>query len=149
MDETYLLQALSMLFFSAWKTYIGPAVAAASNFTYWEMLLFNMGAALSSAAATLAATDFWMARRNTKAKGFNKNLRKALRFWRRFGKRFTLLLSPILLGVPSYALLARRLKETKSRIMLELSLSTFFWCSLVYWASLEGLLLVENLNLFS
>lgn len=146
MDETYLLQALSIMFFSAWKTYIGPMIAAGANFAYWEMLLFNMGAALCSAAATLFATDIWMTKRSSKAKGFNKNLRKILKIWRRYGKRTTLFLSPILLGIPSYALIARRLKENRFTIMIELSVITFIWCSCIYWASIEGLLLVEEMG---
>lgn len=144
MDETYLLQILSILFFSVWKTYIGPIIAAGANFAYWEMLLFNMGAALSSAAATLFATDIWMTKRRSKAKGFNKNLRRILKVWRRYGKRTTLFLSPILLGVPSYALIARRLKESRLTIMIELSVITFVWCTGIYWASVEGLLLVDE-----
>jgi uncharacterized membrane protein YhaH (DUF805 family) len=144
MDETYLLQALSILFFSAWKTYIGPIIAAGANFAYWEMLFFNMGAALSSAAVTLFATDIWMTRRQNKSKGFNKNLRKILKIWRRYGKRTTLFLSPILLGIPSYALIARRLKESRTTIMIELSAITFLWCTGIYWASVEGLVLVDQ-----
>jgi len=143
MDETYLLQILSMFFFSVWKTYIGPMIAVGANFSYWEMLLFNMGPALSSAAAALFVTDLWLAKRQAKAKGFNKNLRKVLRLWKRYGKRVTLLLAPILLGIPSYALIARRLKESRTTIIIELSLVTFIWCSVIYWATLEGLLLAE------
>lgn len=144
MDETYLLQTLSILFFSAWKTYIGPIIAAGANFSYWEMLFFNMGAALSSAAVTLFATDVWMTKRNNKPKGFNKNLRKILKIWRRYGKRTTLCLSPVLLGIPSYALIARRLKESRATIMIELSTITFLWCTGIYWASVEGLILIDQ-----
>jgi len=145
MDETYLLQILSMFFFSVWKTYIGPMIAVGANFSYWEMLLFNMGPALSSAAAALFITDLWLAKRQAKAKGFNKNLRRVLRLWKwkRHGKRITLLLAPILLGIPSYALIARRLKERRTTIMFELSVVTFLWCSGIYWATSEGLLLAE------
>lgn len=144
MDETYLLQVLSIFFFSVWKTYIGPVIAAGANFSYWEMLIFNMGAALSSAAATLLATDFLITKRQSKPKGFNKNLRRILRIWRRYGKRTTLFLSPILLGIPSYALIARHFKESRSTIMIELGVITFLWCTAIYWASVEGLLLVEE-----
>ncbi|MFT7185531.1 MAG: hypothetical protein ACI84K_000911 [Pseudohongiellaceae bacterium] len=143
MDETYLLQVLSMFFFSAWKTYIGPLIAVGAGFSYFEMLLFNMGPALGSAVAALFMTDLWMAKRQTKAKGFNKNLRKALKIWRRYGKSVTLLMAPILLGVPSYALIARRLKERRAKIMLELTVATFFWCSVIYWAGIKGLLFAD------
>jgi len=143
MDETYLLQVLSMFFFSAWKTYIGPLIAVGAGFSYFEMLLFNMGPALGSAAASLFITDLWMAKRQTKAKGFNKNLRRVLKIWRRYGKSMTLLMAPILLGVPSYALIARRLKVSRTKIMLELTSVTFVWCSIIYWAGIKGLLLAE------
>jgi len=144
MDEAYLLQILSMFFFSVWKTYIGPAIAAGSNFAYWEMLVFNMGPALGSAALTLGVTDFWMNQRQSKPKGFDRRLRKALTLWRRYGKRTTLFLSPVLLGIPSYALIARRLKERRLTILLELTATTFLWCTAVYWASIEGLLYIEQ-----
>ncbi|MFT6122758.1 MAG: hypothetical protein ACJAWS_000334 [Oleiphilaceae bacterium] len=143
MDETYLLQILSMFFFSVWKTYIGPLIAVGASFSYFEMLLFNMVPALGSAATALFMTDLWMAKRQAKAKGFNKNLRRALKIWKRYGKSITLLIAPILLGVPSYALIARRLKESRAKIMFELTAATFFWCSVIYWAGIKGLLLTE------
>ena len=145
MDETYLLQILSMFFFSVWKTYLGPLVAVGADFAYWEMLLFNMGPALSSAGVTLFITDFWMAKRQPKSKGFNKNLRKVLRIWKRYGKRMALVLAPILIGIPSYALISRRLKTSRAKIMCELTVITFVWCSFIFWAGNKGLLLAETL----
>lgn len=147
MDETYLLQVLSMFFFSVWKTYIGPLIAVGAGFSYFEMLLFNMAPAMSSTIASLYLTDLWMEKRKAKSKGFNKNLRRILKIWKRYGKRFTLLMAPILLGVPSYALLARRFKMDRGRIILELTTVTFLWCSLIYWAGNKGLLLAENVIL--
>jgi len=144
MDEAYFLQVLSMFFFSVWKTYIGPLIAVGANFSYAEMLLFNMGPALGSAGATLFMTDYLSSRRQSKAKGFNKNLRKVLRIWKRYGKRVTLVLAPVLLGVPSYALIARRLRASRTTIMLELTTITFIWCSVIFFAGREGLLLVES-----
>lgn len=144
MDEAYFLQILSMFFFSVWKTYIGPLIAVAANFAYWEMLLFNLGPAFCSAAASLIVTDMWMKKRRRKAPGFNRNLRKVLRIWRRYGKKTSLLIAPVIIGIPSYAIIARRLKESNTRILVELTLVTFLWCSAIYWASLEGLLVAEQ-----
>lgn len=145
MDEAYFLQILSMFFFSVWKTYIGPLIAVAANFAYWEMLLFNLGPAFCSAATSLFVTDLWMKKRRQKKPGFNKHLRKVLRIWRRYGKRTSLFMAPILIGIPSYAIIARRLKESNTRILVDLTLISFFWCSLIYWASLEGLLIAEEI----
>ena len=144
MDETYLLQVLSMFFFSAWKTYIGPLIAVAAGFSFLEMLAFNMLPALCSATASLYVTDLWLTQRQTNVKGFNKNLRRALKIWRHHGQVIALLLAPILIGVPSYAFIARRLKENRINIMLELVVATFFWCTLIYWAGIKGLLLAEK-----
>lgn len=143
MDETYFLQASSMVFLSFWKTYIGPLIAAASGFAYWEMLLFNLGAALTSVLGILGLTDFWMNRRRSQA-GFNGKLRKALRLWRRYGNAGSLVLAPVLIGIPTYTLIARRLKTPRREIIACVTVVTTAWCSLFYWAGVEGLLLVES-----
>jgi len=135
-----------MFFFSAWKTYIGPLIAVGAEFTYLEMLLFNMGPALFSAGSSLFVADLWMKKRQAKPKGFNKNLRKVLRLWKRYGKYLTLLLAPILIGIPSYALIARRLKERPAVIMMELSVVIFAWCTIIYWGSIEGIFLIDLLT---
>jgi len=144
MDETYFLQILSMFFFSVWKTYIGPLIAVSANFSYWEMLFFNLGPAITSASTTLFFTDYISKKRQTKAKGFSRNLRKVLRIWKRYGRNVSLILAPILIGIPSYALIARKLKRSHSIILFELSLISFVWCTAVFWAGKQGLLMVQN-----
>lgn len=144
MDETYLLQAFTMYFLSLWKTYIGPLLAAAGHFGYFEMLVFNLGAAVTSIIGTLLLTDFWIAKRTSSNKGFNKNLRRALRLWKKYGKVGSAVLAPILIGIPTYTLVARRLKSTRRSIIIELTLITFAWCTVIYWAGREGLLIAEG-----
>ncbi len=146
MDDAYLLQALAMFFFSLWKTYIGPLMAAGLDFSYWEMLTYNVGAALISTLGVLFTSDWIFTRRKTEVKGFDKNLRRILRFWRRYGKWGAALLSPVLFGIPTYAFVARRLKDRRRDILLEISVVTFIWCSVLYWLGLQGIIMAETKN---
>lgn len=134
-----------MYFLSLWKTYLGPLIAAGSGFGYFEMLLFNLSAACSSVISILFITDFWFARRSGSNKGFNGNLRKAVRLWRKYGKLGSAMLAPILIGIPTYAVVARRFKESRRKIIFEITLISFAWCSIIYWAGREGLLFAEKM----
>ena len=134
-----------MYFLSLWKTYLGPLIAAGSGFGYLEVLFFNLGAALSSVISILFATDFWLSKRTSSNKGFNGNLRRALRLWKKYGKLGSAMLAPILIGIPTYALIARRFKESRRKIVCEMVVITFAWCTLIYWAGREGLLIAEQM----
>lgn len=144
MDTPYFLQASSMYLLSLWKTYIGPLIAAGSGFSYLEMLLFNLGAAISSALCMLGLTDLWMHRRKAKTKGFDRNLRRTLRFWKKYGNVGSAVLAPVVIGIPTYTLIARRLKSSRRRILSEVTLITLLWCTLFYWAGIEGLIIAES-----
>lgn len=146
MEDAFLLQASGIYFLSLWKTYIGPLIAAGSGFSYLEMLLVNLGAALSSVLGVIALTDLGMKRKKTQPKGFDKNLRKTLRFWKKYGKSGSALLAPVLIGIPTYTLIARRLKASRRSIILEITLITFTWCTIFYWAGVEGLLIAESFS---
>jgi len=143
MDDTYFLQAATMYFLSLWKTYLGPLIAAGSGFSYIEMLLFNLGAALSSSVSVLFLTDLWVKKLQSKRKGFNKHLRKVLKIWKRYGKRGSAVLAPILIGIPTYAVIARRFKQSRRSILLEITIITFAWCSVIFVAGREGFLLLD------
>jgi hypothetical protein len=145
MDDIYFLQASSMYFLSLWKTYLGPLIAAGSGFSYLEMLLFNLGAAMSSALGMLIVSDAWHRKRAHKKAGFNGNLRKALRLWKKYGKLGSAILASVLIGIPTYALVARRFKESRRKIVMELTVISFVWCSTIYWAGREGFLIAETL----
>jgi len=144
MDDAYLLQALTMFFFSLWKTYIGPLMAAGFGFSYLEMLIYNLGAALITSVTVLYASDLFFARRTREIKGFDKNLRRVLIFWKRYGKWGAALLSPVLFGIPTYVFVARRLKDKRRDILLEIGTVTFIWCSLLFWLGSHGIILFED-----
>jgi len=143
-DEWYLLQALTIFWFSLWKTYIGPLMAAGLGFSYWEMLLYNLSAALSSSLAVLYASDLYFARRKSKPKGFSRHLRRALGYWKKYGKWVAIVLAPVILGIPTYVFIARRLKERRRIIMLEIAVITSAWCTLIYFAGKQGILAFQT-----
>ncbi len=142
-DEWYLLQALTIFWLSLWKTYIGPLMAAGLGFSYWEMMLYNISAALSSSLIVLYASDIYFARRKSNPKGFNRKLRQALGYWKKYGKWVALTLAPVLLGIPTYVFIARRLKERRRIIMLEIGAITSAWCTLIYFAGKQGIIAVQ------
>ena len=146
MDEAYFLQAFTMFFLSLWKTYIGPLMAAGFGFSYGEMLIYNLGAALIATLSILYTSDWLLAHRNARIKGFDKNLRRFLRYWRKYGKWGAALLSPVLFGIPTYAFVARRLKDRRRDILKEIGVVTFIWCSLLYWLGLQGIIMIEAEN---
>lgn len=135
-----------MYFLSLWKTYIGPLIAAGADFSYIEMLVFNLGAAISSSIGTLWVTDLWMRKRTSTRKGFNGNLRRALKLWKKYGRGGSAVLAPVLIGIPTYALLARRFKASRRSIVTEITVITFTWCSVIYWAGISGLVAVSAIT---
>ena len=48
--DIYILQVKSVFLLSLWKTYVGPALSVPYGFSYVEMLVFNISAAMVSGA---------------------------------------------------------------------------------------------------
>jgi hypothetical protein len=49
------------------------------------------------------------------------------------------LLSPVLLGIPVYAFVARRLRTSRRRVLLTVVVVTTFWCSLIYFGAQQAM----------
>lgn len=137
--DSTALEVLAMMGFSLWKTYIGPLMAALLGYSYWQMLLYNLMPAVLSALIVVRADDQLRSRRVGAARGFNRQLRRAVRFWRRQGEPVAALLSPVLLGIPVYAFLARRLRSSQTRVLCTVAVVVFFWCTLLYFSAAEVL----------
>jgi len=144
MDIITIMQGLCIFLLSLWKVYVGPVLAAAVGFNYFEMLSVILLAVAVSIYLTLRLCEFLARRHQRPAKGYNKNIRFALRYWKRYGQVGASLLAPILLGLPVYVFLADRFKTPKPDIYKALLLWSFFWCSVFYVLTLNGLLLLEN-----
>ncbi len=144
-DVITALQFLISLLTSLWKIYIGAIVAAPFGFSFVQMLLINLSSVLFSTLLTIRLCD-WLKQRHQpiKNRGFNRYLRTALKYWRGYGQNGAAILAPILLGIPTYAFIARRLRMPASGIVIRLLLSSFAWASLCFIAADQGLILAEK-----
>jgi hypothetical protein len=148
--EIYILQIKSVFLLSLWKTYAGPALSVPYGFSYFEMLLFNISAAMVSGYVILrfnrhinTVLGKLLPKRQSKP-GFKPQLRKYLRFWRRYGFYGVMALTPVLIGIPLGVWISARLGTDQTRIMVTLFVLSVFWASLSYFAALSGTNLVDS-----
>lgn len=146
----YILQIKSVFLLSLWKTYVGPALSVGYGFEYHEMLLFNISAAMASGYVTLrfsrqinALLGRLLPKRQSKP-GFKPQLRKYLRFWRRYGFYGVMALTPILIGIPLGVWISERLGTGRTRIMITLFALSVFWASAAYFATRSGIKLIDG-----
>jgi len=69
---------------------------------------------------------------------FNPTLRKALRFYRRYGFWGLMALTPILIGLPVGVWIAIRLGSSKRRVALTALAMSLFWSTVSYRVTLNG-----------
>ncbi|MGM0563818.1 MAG: hypothetical protein ACQES2_05755 [Pseudomonadota bacterium] len=143
--DSYLLQGFSVFFLSLWKTWLGPALSVPYGFSYWEMIAWNISGAMVSATVTLhfrrdinAFIRRLLPRRERKP-GFRRELRRYVRFWRRYGFYGVMLLSPVLVGIPLGAWISARLGTPKPRILTMLAIFSVLWSSALYYAAQFGI----------
>lgn len=143
--ETYLLQSLSVFFLSLWKTYLGPALSAPYGFSYVEMLIYNVSPAMLSAWVTLrfsrdinAFISRLLPEKKSKPK-FRPELRKYLRFWKRYGFYGVMALTPVLIGVPLGVWISARFGTHKPRILMTLFVFCVFWATVLYCVASLGI----------
>ena len=136
-SDSYIAIAMLMALLSLWKTYSGPALAGALSYSYPEMLLFNVIPAL------IAGFKGWyygplffriLPQRSTP--GFRPKLRRFLVIWKRYGQLAMAFLAPVLVGIPSYTLLSKRLNQSASKTFSLLLASILIWSSLSYFGFL-------------
>lgn len=70
--------------------------------------------------------------------GFNPRLRKALRFYRKYGFWGLMALTPVLIGLPVGVWIAARLGSKRWMIALVCACSCLTWSSLAYVVALNG-----------
>ncbi|GEA52708.1 hypothetical protein VIN01S_35120 [Vibrio inusitatus NBRC 102082] len=137
MVETYLIVALTMALLSLWKTYSGPAIAAVMSYSYPEMLLFNMVPAMLAAYVGWAmgplANRLFL--RNTRV-GYRPKLKKFMQRWNRYGQVSMAFLAPVLVGIPSYTFVSKRLNQSVVKTFGLLTASILFWSGIAYFCFL-------------
>lgn len=143
--DSYLLQALSVIFLSFWKTWLGPALSAAYGFSYWEMITFNVSAAMVSGMVTLhfsrdinALIRRLLPEKQGKPR-YRKELRRYVRFWRRFGFYGVMALTPGLIGIPLGVWVSARLGTHKLPILGALATFSIMWSSALYFTARAGI----------
>ncbi|MFA0088700.1 hypothetical protein [Vibrio sp. 10N.261.51.F12] len=135
--DSYAAIAFAMALLSIWKTYSGPALAAMLSYSYPEMVLFNVLPALMA-----GYFGWWLGPRlfnrvtNKQRVIFRPRLRRFLRMWHRYGQLCMALLAPLLIGIPIYTLLSKRLKQGAVRTFSLLTLSILLWSGMSYFGFL-------------
>lgn len=130
-----MLFALLMCLLSAWKTYSGPAIAGVLGFSYFEMLAFNFIPAMVVALKFWYAGSFFFSEKKTQAKKSSK-LEKLESYWTEYGDTIAGILAPILIGIPSYVIIARKLRNSFKKTFLSLGVFTLMWSSVFYYGTL-------------
>ncbi|MCK5783033.1 MAG: hypothetical protein KAH06_01185 [Desulfobacterales bacterium] len=141
--EIYILKVLTIMMFSTWKTYVGPALSYAYGFSYIEMITYNLGASLFSSFVFLR---YSRAINKTisavfppkKKKRFNPRYRKYIRFWNKYGFYGTMFLTPVLVGIPVGAFLAVRFGTGKRTIFYMTTVMVVFWSTIFYYLGMLG-----------
>ncbi len=133
------LQFFIQFFASFWKVYVGASLAVLFQFSCVGMLATNLSGVCCSVFLCIALSDVLQRKHRRPAKGFNRYLRVALKYWQRFGKNGAALLAPVLLGIPVYTFVARRFRMSSLAILTRLLPASLLWCLVFYYASHQGL----------
>ncbi|UOE79884.1 hypothetical protein LTQ03_00155 [Vibrio splendidus] len=131
--ESYLFIGFSMALLSLWKTYSGPALAALMSYSYPEMLLFNLLPALLAAYVGWKVAPVYSSIFNRqKTVSFKPKLRRFMKRWNKYGQLTMAILAPVLVGIPSYTFVSKRLNQDWRKTFAMLTLSILGWSGLAY-----------------
>ena len=69
---------------------------------------------------------------------FRKELRRYVRFWRRYGFYGVMVLTPVLIGIPVGVWVSARLGTGKRQILVMVTLFSILWSSVLFKAARVG-----------
>jgi uncharacterized membrane protein len=145
-----MLESSTIIVLSLWKTYVGPALAVGFAMGYIEAVGYTLLGAAITVCATLyfegVMTQLFNRLRSALASTnqqqqptFKPSLRRALRFYRRYGFWGLMLLTPVLVGLPVGIWIAVRLGSAKLKVAITVMIMALFWSSLSYYLTFKGL----------
>ncbi|MEZ8968155.1 hypothetical protein AB4343_02530 [Vibrio breoganii] len=135
--ESYWLIALAMAGLSVWKTYTGPALAGFLSLSYPEMFMFNVLPAMAAGGfGWYFGSVLHLPLPFRKQVHFRPKLRKFLRAWNNYGQVSMALLAPILIGIPLFTLVSRKLKQRFATTFLLLFISILLCSGISYFGFL-------------
>ena len=135
-----LVQAKAIFLLSLWKTYAGPLVGLGLEWNYWV----SVGITLLGACVSIKVTAYLSPLINrilaklfgryrwARPRPFNPKMKKALRFYQRYGFGGLVVLGPILIGIPVAVWVAIRLGSPRERVTVMMFVSAWCWASLSY-----------------
>ncbi|QZT37549.1 hypothetical protein K5X82_01350 [Halosquirtibacter xylanolyticus] len=143
------LESLAVFVLSLWKIYLGFAYLAIQGYSLIYACLLNL-----SAVAVSVFFTYLLWKQGDKWPFFNRfrthrSYQKAIEFWRRNGAMLTLILSPILIGIPTYVIIALEAKISIKRITISMIFISFLWGILCYYGSsffVDDVVLIANLK---
>ena len=120
-----------------------PAAVYAFDYNYLQCILTSCsGAIFSTIFFTYLSDgiikwwdklkDKWITKKGPK-KHFTKSNRRIIRIKNRFGLIGIAALTPILLSIPLGAFLAERFYKDKKKVIIYISIATFFWSNALYF----------------
>ncbi|CAH0990859.1 hypothetical protein SIN8267_00959 [Sinobacterium norvegicum] len=146
----YFLEANTIILLSLWKTYLGPALAVGFGMGYIEAVGYTLLGAAVTVFTTLAferrltrwskqVVILLSSSEKPRRVVFKPKLRRALRFYRRYGFWGLMILTPILIGLPVGVWIAVRLGTAKLKVAISVLLVAFIWSTLSYAVAVKTL----------
>ncbi|NME70500.1 hypothetical protein [Flammeovirga aprica] len=134
MNTGILLICLTIFGLSLWKVYLGAVIANIIGLNYFQMILLNLSSVLTSSLITIFVgqniSNLIIKKRKS---GYNKNLKKVMVLWRRYGFWSAVTLAPVLFGIPTYILIGIRLRESKFSLLVSILISSTIWLTVCYF----------------
>lgn len=125
-------EVFTMFLFSLWKIYIGYSYFAFNTYSFEFASLIILFSVLCSYFIT-----FYVFKKTKEKSWFikftlSKNYLKGAHFYKKYGFYPSILLAPVLLGIPTIALVSLTLKQNQKTTILGLMASSLLWGGIIY-----------------
>lgn len=128
----YIIEIISMFFLSLWKVYIGYSYFAIKSYSFLTASTIIISAVFVSISLSLLVYKQMKDRKWFIKFRLSKNYNKGMVFYNKYGFYTSLLLSPVLLGIPVFCLLSFALNIDKIKVISGVFVSTLIWGAIIY-----------------